>query len=396
MKIRDIQTHVVQAQGRSVVVILVETDEGLHGIGEAGLMRRWRAVAGAVEHLRRWLIGEDPTRIEHLWQKMFRGGFFPGDRVIGSAISGIDIALWDIKGQALGVPIYELLGGRCRDYVEIFSGADSHYSQEVLRSDTRLKSEVENGDPEATVEMAELHLANGHKYLRLGLVDKEGMFEPGQAVRILLAQLNAVRVAVGDQIELMVDLHTRLSPSEAIWFCREAEPLSMFVVEDPIRSENPAGYRHIRQHVNIPLAAGEQWANKWEFRQAIEEDLIDYARADVCVAGGLTEVKKIAGWAETHHIRMLLHNPLGPICTAASLHLDLACSNAGPQEVLYLPGSMLPDVFECTFEVQGGRLTVPTAPGLGVTFNQETAKAYPAEMTEPPHLYNPDGTYTNY
>jgi galactonate dehydratase len=230
----------------------------------------------------------------------------------------------------------------------------------------------------------------------LGLVDKEGVFEPGHAVRTLLAQLNAVRRAVGDRLELMVDLHTKLSPPEAIWFCREAEPLSMFVVEDPIRSENPAGYRHIRQHVNVPLAAGEQWANKWEFRQAIEEDLIDYARADVCVAGGLTEVKKIAGWSETHHIRMLLHNPLGPICTAASLHLDLACSNAGPQEVLYSPESMLPDVFECDFQVQGGRLTLPTAPGLGVNFNQEIAKAYPAEMTEPPHLQNPDGTYANY
>jgi len=396
MKIRDIQTHVVQAQGRSVVVILVETDEGISGVGEAGLMRRWRAIAGAVEHLRRWLIGEDPTRIEHLWQRMFRGGFFPGDRVIGSTISGIDIALWDIKGQVLGVPIYELLGGRCRDYVEIFSGANSLYSQEVLLPNDLLKSAVQKGDPDATAKLAELHLANGHKYLRLGLVDREGMFEPRQAVRTLLAQLRAVRESVGDRIELMVDLHTQLSPPEAVWFCREAEPLQMFVVEDPIRSENPASYRQIRQRVNVPLAAGEQWANKWEFRQAIEEELIDYARADVCVAGGLTEVKKIAGWAETHHIQMLFHNPFGPICTAASLHLDLACSNAGPQEVLFHPHTMLPEVFECAFELQDGRLTAPTAPGLGVSFNRKAARAFPAEMTEPPHLHRPDGTYTNY
>jgi galactonate dehydratase len=193
----------------------------------------------------------------------------------------------------------------------------------------------------------------------------------------------------------MVDLHARLSPPDATWFCREAEPFHMFAVEDPIRSENPQSYRHIRQHVSTPLAAGEQWANKWEFRQAIEEELIDFARVDVCIAGGLTEAKKIAGWAETHHIQMLLHNPLGPVCAAASLHLDLAVSNAGPQEVIYAPGVTLPDVFECAFELEEGRLTVPTAPGLGVTFNQEAAKAYPPEMTEPPHLRRPDGAFTN-
>jgi galactonate dehydratase len=386
----------VQAPRRTLVVILVETDAGITGVGEAGLQRRWRAIAGAVEHLRPWLIGEDPLRIEHLWQRMFRGGFYPGDRLIGSAISGIDIALWDIKGQALGVPVYELLGGRCREYVEVFAWPSYLYLDGSLAPDDLLSRVEAEGDPGSTAELARRFQAHGFKFFRLGLVRDGDLFEPRRAVRALLAQLRAVRDALGDQMELMVDLHGRLSPPEAIWFCREAEPLGMFVVEDPIRAENPGSYRHIRQHVNIPLAAGEQWANKWEFRQALEEELIDYARVDVCIAGGLTEAKKIAGWAETHHIQMLFHNPLGPVCTAASLHLNLACNNAGPQEILFPPHVLLTDVFECDFDLRPGRLGVPDGPGLGVTFNLDAAQAYPAEMTEPPHLYRLDGTYTNY
>lgn len=396
MKITDIQTHIVQAPGRTLVVITVETDKGITGIGEAGLQRRTHAIAGAVEHLRRWLIGEDAMRIEHLWQRMFRGGFYPGDRLIGSAIAGIDIALWDIKAQALGVPVYELLGGRCRDYVQCFLQPGYLKSGASTSPDDVLNRAVAVGDPAATAELARLCLANDHKYFRLGPLAEGDLFDARKAVRQLLAQLRAVREAVGDKMELMVDAHARLDPPEAIWFCREAEPLQLFLVEDPIRSENAAAYRHIRRHVNVPLAAGEQWANKWEFRQAIEEELIDYARIDICIAGGLTEAKKMAAMAEAHHIKILPHNPLGPVCTAAALHLDLACTNAGPQEVVFPPATMLPDVFTCTFELQGTRLTVPAGPGLGVKFNAEAAKGYPGEMTEPPHFHRPDGSYTNY
>jgi galactonate dehydratase len=194
----------------------------------------------------------------------------------------------------------------------------------------------------------------------------------------------------------MVDLHTRVSPPDAVWFCRECEPLRVFVVEDPIRSEHPAGYRHIRAHTRVPLAAGEQWAGKWEFRCVIEEELVDYVRPDLCIAGGITEGRKIAALAETHLIKLLLHNPLGPVCTAASLHLALACDNVGPQEVLWPPNQILQDVFQCAFEFKDGRLTVPSAPGLGVTFNREAARQHPAEMTEPPHWRGTDNSFTNY
>ncbi len=396
MKIRDIEVWPVQAPGRTLVVVLVQTDEGLVGVGEAGLQRRWKAIQGAVDHLKQWLVGQDPMRIEYLWQRMFRGGFYPADRLIGSALSAIDIALWDIKGQALGVPVFELLGGRCRDRVECFF-QPGYLTSVVEHPQSSSTAEgnlhIDEGEIRAT---ADRFVREGLKYLRISPNAVEGVFRPAEAMGRTLAQLRAVRETVGDGLELMVDLHTRVSPAEALWFCRECEPLRMFVVEDPIRSEHAAGYRHIRSHTSVPLAAGEQWATKWEFRAAIEEELIDYVRADLCLTGGITEGKKIAAMAETHLVQLLLHNPLGPVCTAASLHLDLACDNAGPQEVLWPPQEMLPDVFECSFAMTDGCLTIPTSPGIGVRFNREAARLHPADMTEPPHWSREDGSCTNY
>ncbi|MGH9161401.1 MAG: mandelate racemase/muconate lactonizing enzyme family protein [Vicinamibacteraceae bacterium] len=393
MRITDVQVHPVQAPGRTLVIVTVHTDEGVVGVGEAGLQRRWRAIQGAVEHMKRWLVGEDPFRIERLWQRMWRGGFYPGDRLIGSTTAGIDIALWDIKGKTLGVPVYELLGGRCRDYVEAFTNPG--YLTDDAQDREILAGIASAADPDATAEMARRHRARGHKYFRLGIPAQDDRFDARWSVRRCLAQFRAVRDAVGDDLELMVDLHTRLSPDEAIWFCNQAESLSMFVVEDPIRSEYPGGYGRIRSQTRVPLAAGEQWASKWEFREPIENEWIDYARVDICIAGGISEARKIAAIAETHYVKMLPHNPLGPICTAASLHLDLAIDNAGPQEVLF-PPDILPEVLRCDFRLEPGRLTVPTTPGLGVTFDADRAKELAAEMTEPPHFHRPDGSFTNY
>lgn len=396
MKITDITVHPVQAPGRTLVIVLVETDAGLTGVGEAGLQRRWKAIIGAVEHLKKWLIGEDPARIENLWQRMARGGFYPADRLIGSAMSAIDIALWDIKGQALGVPVYELLGGRCRDRVECFF-QPGYLTSVVEHPRSKVATEANRPFDEAEVkETAKRYVADGLKYLRISPNAENGLFLSREASLQALRQMRAVRAAVGHGLELMVDLHTRLNPPDAVWFCRECEPLGVFVVEDPIRSEHAAGYRHIRAHTNVPLAAGEQWANAWEMREAIEAELVDYVRPDLCICGGITAGRKIAAMAETHLIKLLLHNPLGPVCTAAELHLDFASDNAGPQEVLQPPQSMLPDVFECSFRQEGGWLTVPTAPGLGVKFNKEAAKNHPAEMTEPPHWRREDGSFTNY
>ena len=395
MKITDIQVHPLQLPGRTLVVVTVHTDQGIIGIGEAGLQRRWHAIIGAVDHMKQWLVGEDPQRIEYLWQRMWRGGFYPASRLLGSAISAIDIALWDIKGKLFETPVYQLLGGRCRDHVEAFTNPGYlHEDHEMDAGD--LLGCVAKADLDATVELARRMEQQGYKYFRLGLPNAEETFDARRAVRQLVRQLRAVRDALGDQLELMVDLHTRLTPEEAIWFCREVEPLGMYAVEDPIRSEHPHGYGRIRSQTTVPLAAGEQWVARWDFREPIEQEWIDYARADICITGGISEAKKIAAMAEPHFIKMLMHNPLGPICTAASLHIDLSCDNAGPQEVLF-PPDVLPEVLQCAFQLKdGARLTVPTAPGIGVEFDAEAAKEFPAEMTEPPHFHRPDGGFTNY
>lgn len=396
MKIINVESIPVEAPGRTFVIILVETDEGITGIGEASLQRRFLGISGVIKHLKEWLIGEDPMRIEHIWQRMYRGGFYPADLLVGSAASGIDIALWDIKGKVLGVPVYEILGGRCREYVHCYLHQGYQNSQSEYANDVVLKKAVEDGDPDAVAEFAKSCCKKGFKYFRLGPKEEGNIFEPHKAGKHLLSILKAVRLAVGDELELLIDLHTRFYLDEAIWFCREAENLNLFLVEDPIRSENPAGYRNLRKLVKIPLAAGEQWASKWEFRQVIEEELIDYARIDICNAGGFTEARKIAGWCETHYIRVMPHNPNGPVSTAAALQFDIATSNIGPQELAYPPHTILPDVFECAFELNGDKMTIPDVPGLGIKFNKEAAKNYPGKMSEPPHFMREDGSYTNY
>lgn len=398
MKITDIKVIPVQAPGRTLVPVLVDTDEGTTGLGEAGLQRRWHAIAGTVEHMKQWLIGQDPRRIEYLWQRMFRGGFYPGDRLVGSAISAIDTAMWDIKAKVLGVPVYELLGGHCRDHVDVFTGVAYGVADVEPNLDDLLESIELHADAQATADLAEKCAEAGHRYFRLGLPVRvpPDQFDSRWATRRLIDQLRAVRDRVGEQLELMVDLHGRLSPDESVWFCNEVEPLEMFVVEDPIRSEHLGGYERLRQQTRVPLAAGEQWAHLWEFRAAIEGEWVDYVRPDLCICGGLSAGRKIAAMAETHLIKLLCHNPLGPVCTATSVQLDLACDNAGAQEVLFPPDTTLPDMFKHDLTIDDMRIMRPTATGIGVELDEAGAAAHPADMTEPPHFHRPDGSFTNY
>jgi galactonate dehydratase len=211
-----------------------------------------------------------------------------------------------------------------------------------------------------------------------------------------LKQLEAIRAAVGDDIELCLDVHTRLDLPDAVRLCRESEQYRPFFMEDPLRSENPHLYRGLRAQTAVPIAAGEQWASKWEFREAIEDDLIDYCRVDLCIVGGLTEARKIAGWCETHAIKLVTHNPLGPVSTAACLHLNLACPNVAVQEQPRRPGTWLTDVVPVQVDWQDGYLLPPTRPGLGIEFDREAARRSGFQMTEMPHLRRLDGSFTNW
>jgi galactonate dehydratase len=377
MKITNVECLPVQ-DGRNCVFVVVETDDGLYGVGEAGLTRRATAIAAVVQDYATLLVGQDPLRIEHHWQTLSRGFFFPHDKIAGSALAAVDIALWDLMGKALNVPVYQLLGGRVRDKVVCYPHVGGRTPEELVQRCLAAREE-------------------GWKFVRFSPnTGPEGRFEPGEAVRESVRMFDAVRQALGDSVEICFDIHTRLDPADAIRLCRAVEPYRPFFMEDPIRSEGPNTFRYLRQHIDVPLAAGEQYCSKWEFRQVIEEDLIDYARVDLCICGGISEAKKVAAMAETHYIKLATHNPLGPVSSAACLHLNLACNNVGVQEQPRRPGTVLTDVVPVQVDWAEGYLLPPTRPGLGIEFDREAARAHPFQMRELPHLVRADGSVTNW
>ena len=236
--------------------------------------------------------------------------------------------------------------------------------------------------------------------MRWGLPQEGCILEPRRSVRLAVQQMQAVREAIGDEMEIILDVHTRLDLPDAVSLCRELEPLRPFFIEDPLRSENPDSFKTLRSRTAVPLAAGEQFSSKWEFRQLIEEEWIDYARIDLCIAGGFTEARKIAGWSETHYIKLATHNPLGPVSTAACLHLNLASPNFGVQEWGIRgdtpPAPVLPDIFPVPLPWADGHLLPPTKPGLGIEFDRGAARKQPFQIRELPHLRREDGSVTNW
>lgn len=380
MKIRDITCYPVWGGFRNYLFVVVDAEDGLYGVGESGLTGRELAVMGAIEHFKPLLIGQDVMRTEHLWQMLSRGGFFPHGKILGSAIAAIDIALWDIKGKALGVPVYDLMGGRVRDKVVCYCHLAGGHTPGIdgLVADARAK------------------VAEGWRFLRWGLPNDGERLYPTQAIRQSIEQFEALRAAVGDDIELCFDVHTRLAPAEAIALCREALRFRPYFIEDPIRSESPQAFHLLRSKIDAPLAVGEQFCSKWDFRELIDHDLIDYARVDLCIAGGFTEGLKIAGWCEGHYIDMAVHNPLGPVSTTACLHFNLAVSNFAVQEQPRRPGTSLTDVVLNQPQWEEGCLLPPTEPGLGIAFDRDAATRYPFRMAELTHLSREDGGFTNW
>jgi len=377
VKITDVRSIPVFDGGRNYLFVKVDTDEGIDGIGEFGITWKERAGMGAVEHMKRHLIGQDPLNTEYLWQLLFRGDFFPGGRINLAAQSAIDIALWDIKGKALGQPVHMLLGGRLRDRVPCYTG-------------------VGGATPEDTAAQARELVAEGWSFVRLSALDRQGVLDASTAVRDSAEHFAAVREAVGPQVEICIDVHTRLDPPDTIRLGRRLEAYDPFFIEDPLRCENPQSYRNVRHHVSAPLAVGEHFAGKWEFRQLIEEELLDYARIDLCIVGGLTEARKIAGWCETHYIKIAPHNPLGPVSAAACLHLDLATDNFGVQEMWRVGSPVMRDLFPVQIPFEAGHLLPPERPGLGVEFDEEAAGKYAFQWQNGPQLRRSDGSLTNW
>jgi len=386
MKITGVRGYPVKVGHRNQFVVTIETDEGITGVGEGGISGRELAMQGMLEHFSGFLIGEDPRRIEHLWQTMYRGAYFEGGKITAATLSAVDIALWDILGKWLGVPVYQLLGGASRERVQCFA------SPGVL-----------NGP--ACVERARELVEAGWRFLRFvpgmgdaGWSDDHGdVYEPFESIELAVHWLGEIRRALGPSVELSIDFHHRLSVAEAALFCQRVEPLHLHFVEEPIRAESAEAYRQLRGMTRVPFAIGEEFSSKWAFAPFIEQGLLNYARLDVSNVGGLTEAKKVAGWCEAHYIDVMPHNPLGPVTTAATIHLGASIPNFAQLEYQHRLAAAYPsDLFPVMPALDGDCFPLPTAPGLGVEFDPLAAADYAFERWEAPHWKRRDGSYTNW
>ena len=382
-KITSIEPLHARVGIRNQLLVKVTTEDGLYGWGESGLSCREGAVAAAIEHFAEFLIGKDSRQIGRIWQETYRSQYFEGGRVLTAAMSAIDVALYDLLGKRLGVPVYQLLGGKQRDEIPTFPSAQAPSIDELLA-----KSKV--------------LVDAGWDCLRIytGEFDGDAVFDPRQNLNRAVKELIAVREAFGPDLCLGIDLHHRLSIAETADFCNRLPAGTLDFLEEPIRCQTPQAYRTLRGMTNIPFAIGEEFASKWEAAPYLEEGLTQYMRLDICNIGGFTEAMKVAGWCEQHYIDLMPHNPLGPVCTAATVHMAAAVPNfswaetrQGPTEDL---GFHDPELFPVQIPLDGITYKVPDRPGLGVEVNEDKIRAARPTHVEPPHLMRPDGSVTNW
>ena len=384
-KITAVKPYPVWVGTRNQLIVKVETEQGVHGWGESGLSSREKAVVGAIDHYREFLVGQDAMQIGRIWQEMYRSQYFEGGRVLQAAISAIDIALHDIKGKVLGAPVYDLLGGKQRDLIPTFATTRSEASSEEV--------------VEQVLELKE----QGWEAIRLMPAGQKSprIFEPRESVAQTAKWTLKCREALGDSVVLGIDFHHRLSVAEAASYCQKMPRGTLDFLEEPIRDETPCAYRALRTMTDVPFAIGEEFSSKWQFLPFIEGDVTQFNRVDVCNVGGLTEAMKVAAWTEAHYIDMMPHNPLGPICTAATVHFAAAVPNFAWLETRASPGELYqgfddPDLFPGMFTLEGAHYRVTDKPGLGVEVDESLIARHAYRHWEAPHLVRKDGSVTNW
>jgi mannonate dehydratase len=383
MKITDAKV-IVCSPGRNFVTLKLTTDEGLTGVGDATLNGRELAVASYLtDHVCPLLIGLDAHRIEDIWQYLYKGAYWRRGPVTMGAIAAVDTALWDIKGKAAGLPTYQLLGGRSRERVMVYGHANAETIPEVLDEVAAFR---EQGYEAIRVQTGIPGLESVYG------VSKDRLFyEPADAERptettwhteaylnFIPRLLEAVRSKFGFDFHLLHDVHHRLTPIEAARLGNRVEDYGLFWLEDPCPAELQEGFRLIRQHTTTPIAVGEVFNSIWDCQQLISEQLIDYIRADVSHAGGISHLRKIFSFAELYHVRTGSHGAtdLSPVCLAAALHVDISVPNFGIQE--YMPHTAETDaVFPHDYRFESGFLHPGESPGLGVDIDEEAAARFP-------------------
>jgi galactonate dehydratase len=387
MKITRVSSLVVNANMRNWIFVKVETDhDGLYGWGEATLEWKTKGVVGAIDDVSRLIAGEDPLRIEHLYQIMYRQYFWKVGIEGMTAISGIEQALWDIKGKWLNVPVYELLGGRVRDRVRVYNHLGGG----------QMKSMYESTEPQEFAERALIVVAAGYTALKFMAVPRTEPVEGLRSVRYAESLVRAVREAVGPDVDLMVDLHARTLPPMAIQYCRAFEPYGLLFFEEPCPTEDIEATAQVTRQSRIPIATGERLVGRHQFRELFEKRACHVIQPDLSHCGGLWEARKIAAMAEIYSMAVAPHNPNGPIATAAVVHFALATPNWLIQEAISDDVSWRNEVITNPIEVVDGYIAPPTRPGLGIDVDEQAAARYPFKPEAMQRYFHPDGAVADW
>lgn len=391
--VTDVKVILTQPSQSRLVVVKVETSEpGLYGLGCATFTQRVFAVEAAVErHLKPFLIGRDVDRIEETWQMLMVHGYWRNGPVLNNAISGVDQALWDIKGKRAGMPVYELLGGKSREAAAAYVHADGSEPAEVL---DRARGYVDAGYRHVRVQMGGYGGDGSSLHKPDGALDGN-YFDPRKYPREMLTMIDHVRSELGDDIELLHDVHERLNPIDAIAFAKDLEPYRMFFLEDALAPEDVEWFGHMRQQTATPLAMGELFNNPHEWRSLITDRLIDFIRMHISQIGGITPARNAAILAATFGVRTAWHGPgdTSPVGHAANLHLEVWAPNFGIHE-WYQPTELEYEMFPGLPTIKAGYLYPNDAPGLGIDVDEEMAAAHPAtEIVEQwTQTRRPDGS----
>lgn len=359
MKITQLRTFIVDGGSSNWVFVKVYTDEGIVGLGEGTIASKAQTVAAAIMEHERYLVGKDPRQIERLWQAMYRYARWRGGPVLNSAISAIEIALWDVLGKALGVPIYQLLGGACRDRV-------------------RMYAHLRGRSPEEAADHGHRLVAAGYTAVKMGaFVAEDGVVRPNSGIREGVAKIRAVREAVGPDVDVLLDAHGQLTLVMALDLAERVAELRPFFLEEATQPEDVDGLAWLAERVRVPLATGERLFTKYGFAPIVDRHLVSYVQPDIVHCGGILELKKIAAMAEAHSIDVAPHNPQSEVSTMASIHLNACTPNAVILEHVHQSPPWRYEIFEGGYTVKDGYAELPTKPGLGLELNEAEAAKHP-------------------
>lgn len=402
MKITNAKVFVC-SPGRNFVTLKIETDQGVYGLGDATLNGRELAVASYLEdHLVPCLIGRDASQIEDIWQYFYKGAYWRRGPVTMAAIAAIDMALWDIKGKVLNTPVYNLLGGRCRKGIMVYGHANGGNIDETVEQVGKyidmgyLAIRAQTGVPGLPVVYGVSKDKMYYEPAKKGLPPEES-WSTEKYLNHVPKLFKKLRDVYGDDPHFLHDAHHRLTPIEAARLGKDLEPYHLFWLEDTVPAELQEGFRIIRQHTTTPLAVGEVFNVVYDATTLITEQLIDYLRMSIVHSGGITAMKKIAGFSEVYHVRIGCHGPtdVSPITFASAIHFNLSINNFGILEYMrHTPET--DEVFPHEYSFKDGYLNITDKPGLGVDFNEKLAAKYPYERAYLPVNRKLDGTIYNW